>query len=367
MSVKFLDLYTQYHTIQTEIKQALDEVLTSCAFTAGPFVKNFEQSFAKLHNVPFCVGVNNGTSALHIVLMALNIGHGDEVIVPANTFFATAEAVSLAGATPVFVDCEDTFYNIDTTQLKQAITSKTKAVMGVHLYGQPANLHTLKTFCDTHQLHLIEDCAQAHLATYQKTPVGNTGIAGCFSFYPGKNLGAYGDAGAVITHDEKLYNKLLALRDHGSHKKYHHDYVGHNYRMSGFQGAVLNVKAQYIRDWTQQRIHHAQHYDDMLQGIHDIVLPQRMTDAQHVFHLYAIQAPHREDLIAYLNKQGIQTGIHYPIPCHLQKAYQHLGYSKGDFPVTEYLANRILSLPMYPELNEQAIATVCQHIRTFYG
>lgn len=366
MRVDFLDLKVQYLSIQSEIQAQLLAVLDSCAFTGGKFVQQFEAQFSELHQVPFCVGVNNGTSALHLTMLALDIGPGDEVIVPTNTFFASAEAVSLAGAKPVFVDCENEFYNIDPKQLEQALTPKTKAVIGVHLYGQPANMQALTTFCQQHGLFLIEDCAQAHLAEYQDIPVGNFGIAGCFSFYPGKNLGAYGEAGAIVTKDEALYKKMCAIRDHGASQKYHHDYIGHNYRMSGFQGAVLGVKAKYIQAWTDARIHNANLYDQLLKDVSEIQLPKRRADSKHVYHLYVIQTSERDALMAYLNEQGIFCGIHYPIPCHRQKAYEHLQLPEGSFPVAESTAKKILSLPMYPELTEEKIQYVCDHIQQYF-
>lgn len=366
IAVPFLDLKAQYRSIKPEVDAAIMNVLEHAAFVAGPNVARFEEGFARLHHVPYCVGVNSGTSALHIVLMALDIGPGDEVIVPANTFFATAEAVSLTGARPVFVDCEETYYNLDPAQLEAAITPQTRAVIPVHLYGQPAEMAPIQAIAEKHRLHLVEDCAQAHLATYQGQSVGSFGVAGCFSFYPGKNLGAYGEAGAVVTRDEALYRKMMALREHGSSRKYYHHLVGHNYRMEGIQGAVLDVKLKYIADWTRRRQENAQWYRECLQAIPELILPAERADSTHVYHLYAVRVQRREELIQFLQAADIQTGIHYPVPCHLQEAYANLGHQAGDFPVAERCANSELSLPMFPELTREQIEYVSDAIRRFY-
>jgi dTDP-4-amino-4,6-dideoxygalactose transaminase len=366
MKVNFVDLKAQYLSIKDEIDEAIQNVIDNTAFVAGPFVKEFEENFAEAHNAKYCVGVNSGTSALNISAMALNIGADDEVIIPTNTFFATPEAFSLTAATPVFVDCEDSFYNIDPGKIEAAITEKTKAVVAVHLYGQPAKLDQIKEITDKHNLILIEDCAQAHTAEYKGKPVGTTGNVGCFSFYPGKNLGAYGEGGAVITNDEALYKRILALRDHGSSQKYYHDYIGHNYRMEGFQGAVLNVKLKYIHEWTESRRKNANLYCKYLSDIKEVILPKEMEDVKHVYHLFVVRVPQRNELMAYLKENNIYTGIHYPIPCHLQKAYEFLDYKEGDFPNAEKFAKEIVSLPMFAELKEEEIAFVAEKIREFY-
>ncbi|MBF0301285.1 MAG: aminotransferase class I/II-fold pyridoxal phosphate-dependent enzyme [Oligoflexia bacterium] len=366
INVNFVDLKRQYHTIKEEIHTAIDNVIGKTAFAAGPFVKEFEENFAKAHDVSYCVGVNSGTSALHIAMMALGITHGDEVIVPANTFFATPEAVSLTGAIPVFVDCEDRFYNIDVKQIEKAISAKTKAIIPVHLYGQAASILELKKIADKHKIHLIEDCAQSQLATLDGKKVGSFGIMGCFSFYPGKNLGAYGEAGAVTTNDSELYAKLLALRDHGSSKKYYHDYLGHNYRMEGLQGAILNVKLKYLDEWNEKRRNNAHLYKKHLEDCDQIILPEEFSNAKHVYHLFIVRVQRREELIKYLQDNGIHTGIHYPIPCHLQNAYKFLDYKKGSLVNSERFADEILSLPMYPELTEEEIKYVSLFVKKFY-
>jgi dTDP-4-amino-4,6-dideoxygalactose transaminase len=366
MKVNFLDLKSQYLSIKDEIDNAIQQVLDRSAFAAGPFVKEFEENFAKAHNAKFCVGVNSGTSALHIAFMALGIKPGDEVIVPANTFFATPEAVSLTGAIPVFVDQESRYYNINVEQISKAITLKTKAIVAVNLYGQPAQLDKIKKIADDNKLLLIEDCAQSHLSTYKGKFTGTFGLLGCFSFYPGKNLGAYGEGGAVITDDEELYRKMLALRDHGSSKKYYHDYIGHNYRLEGIQGAILNVKLKHLEGWTATRRKNAELYRKYLKDIPEVILPEEMNDGKHVYHLFVVRVPRREELIQFLQEKGIYTGIHYPIPCHLQKAYSFLNYQVGSFPVAEKFASEILSLPMSEQLKEEEIIEVSGKIKEFF-
>jgi dTDP-4-amino-4,6-dideoxygalactose transaminase len=366
MKINFIDLKAQYLSIKEEIDEAIQSVLNSSSFSSGPFVKSFEENFARIHNSKYCVGVNSGTSALHITMWALGIGDGDEVIIPTNTFFATPEAVSLCGATPVFVDCEPEYCNIDTKKIEQAITKKTKAIIAVHLYGQPVKLNEIKSITEKNKLHLIEDCAQAHLSEYKGKLVGTYGICGCFSFYPGKNLGAYGEAGAVLTNDEGLYLKMQALRDHGSSKKYYHDVIGHNYRMEGMQGAVLDVKLNYLKKWTEQRRKHAELYKKYLADVQDVILPLEMPQTKHVYHQFVIRSPKRDELMIYLKENEIYTNIHYLVPCHSQKAYNFLHPLNEKFAVSEKYSREILSLPMYPELTEEEINYVCQKIREFH-
>ncbi len=363
MKVPFVDLKAQYASIKDEVRPALDAVLESCAFAGGPFVAQFEEAFAKAHGAAFCVAMSSGTAALHAAMLALEIGPGDEVIVPANTFFATAEAVSLAGATPVFVDCEARYYNLDPERVADAITPRTRAIAPVHLYGQPAQLGAIVKIATDRGLALIEDAAQAHLATYDGAPIGTVGAMGCFSFYPGKNLGAYGEGGAVLTNDPALADVLRELRNPGSTVKYRHRIVGHNYRMSGFQGAVLDVKLKHLAGWTAARRRSAALYREHLAGIEGISLPAQMEGVEHSYHLYVVRSQDRDGLAAHLKERGIATGLHYPVPCHLQPAYASLGGAKGDHPVSERLAGEILSLPMFPELTEEQIAYVAEQIR----
>ncbi len=366
MQINFIDLKKQYLSIKPEIDAAIQDVLDQTAFAGGPFVDAFEKKFALAHQSKHCIAVNSGTAALHALLMALDIGPGDEVIVPANTFFATPQAVSLVGATPVFVDCEKEYYNIDPDSIEKAITSKTKAVFAVHLYGQPAQMNALKEVADRNGILLLEDCAQAHLALYEGTPVGNFGLAGCFSFYPGKNLGAYGEGGAIITNDDELAAKLKLIRSHGSEQKYYHEMIGHNFRMEGLQGAILDVKLKYLLQWTETRIKNAGIYKELLKDAGDIITPEVLPDVKHVYHCYVIRTARRNELMKFLNENGIATGIHYPIPCHLQKAYSAMNLRKGSMPVSEKIAEEIISLPMSEQLQEPEIEYICKKIKAFF-
>ena len=362
MRVDFLDLRAQYAAIKPEVDAAIQKVLDSCAFSSGPFVASFEKDFAAAHQAGYCVAVNSGTSALHVAMMALGIGPGDEVIVPTNTFFATPEAVSLTGATPVFVDCDPRTCGIDVAQAEAAVTPRTKAVVAVHLYGQPADLKPLMGLTSRRKLLLIEDCAQSHIAEYEGRPVGTFGVCGCFSFYPGKNLGAYGEGGAVLTGDPELARKMRALRDHGAHEKYHHDFIGHNYRMEGIQGAVLGVKLGHLRRWTDARRAHAALYREQLQGIPGLVLPEELPGTEPVYHLFVVRGPERDRVMKALAASDIHTGIHYPVPCHLQKAYA--GLPRKTLPVAERYAGELLSLPMFAELTAAQIACVAETFRS---
>jgi dTDP-4-amino-4,6-dideoxygalactose transaminase len=366
MKVNFVDLKVQYLSIKDDIDKAIQAVIDKTAFAAGPFVKSFEENFAKAHKAKYCVGVNSGTAALHIAMWALGVGPGDEVIVPTNTFFATPEAVSLCGATPVFIECESAYYNIDPARIEEAVTPATKAIIPVHLYGQAARMDAIRAIADRKKLLVVEDCAQAHLTEFRGTPVGTFGVCGCFSFYPGKNLGAYGEGGAVLTNDEGLYKKMMALRDHGSDRKYYHDYVGHNYRMEGIQGAVLDAKLKHLPAWTEMRRANARLYRKYLAGIEQVVAPAEMPEATHVYHLFVVRVQRRDGLKDFLQENGVFTGIHYPVPCHAQKAYESLR-AKKSLPLSEKLAGEILSLPMYPELREEEIRYVCDKIREFYA
>lgn len=367
MIVPFVDLKTQYMNIKDEILPEIHNVLESCAYILGPNVEEFEGQFAKMHQAKYCLANSTGTDSLHLAMMALNVGAGDEVLVPVNTFFATAEAVSLTGANPVFIDCDPDYYNIDFSNIEAAITSRTKGIIAVHLYGQPANLEPIINIARKHNLWVIEDAAQAHCAEYKNRRVGSIGLIGCFSFYPGKNLGAYGEGGAVLTNDDQLYKKMKMIRDHGSSQKYHHELIGHNYRMEGIQGAVLSVKMRYIDQWTELRRKNAFLYSELLSDIPGLITPKEMESVRHVYHLYVVQIQKRNKLQVFLSEQGVSTGLHYPIPLHLQRAYEFLGYKKGDFPTAELQMDRILSLPMYPELSESQIRYVTEKIKEFYS
>ena len=366
MIVPFLDLKTQYQSIKDEINPAIQKVLESASFVLGNAVSDFENGFKREHNVRHCFGVSSGTDGNHMALWGLGVGPGDEVIIPANTFIATAWGATLCGAIPVFVDCDSESYNIDPNRVEEKITSRTKAVVAVHLYGQPADLDPLMAITRRHNLFLVEDCAQSHIAEYKRKRVGGLSHASSFSFYPGKNLGAYGEGGAVVTNDDALSRTFRMMRDHGAERKYDHEIHGHNYRMEGIQGAVLGVKLKHLASWTEARRQHAKRYNELLKGIHLLVTPLEMTYARHVYHLYVIRTPQRDRLQKYLESKGIGSGLHYPVPLHLQKVFKDLGYKKGDFPATEQLANECLSLPMYPELTDDQIDFVCDTIRAFY-
>ena len=374
MQIPFLDLKVQYNSIREEVNKAIQNVLDNTAFVLGKSVVDFEKNFAAAHDVKHCIGVSSGTDGNHVGLWALGLSPGDEVIIPANTFIATAWGATLCGAKPVFVDCEKDSYNIDPVKVEEAITPKTKVIVAVHLYGQPANLDPLREIANNHKLYLVEDAAQAHIAEYRGKRVGGLSDAASFSFYPGKNLGAYGEGGAVTTNDDELADKAKMLRDHGARQKYVHESFGHNYRMEGIQGAVLGVKLKYLDKWTEGRRRVAEKYKERLTNIEQIVLPVEMPYAKHVYHLYVIQVKSqkskvknqkRDELQKFLSDKGIATGLHYPIPLHLQKCFNELGYKKGDFPVTENLATSGLSLPMYPELTDEQIDHICDSIKSF--
>jgi dTDP-4-amino-4,6-dideoxygalactose transaminase len=374
-SVTFLDLKAQHHEVYNEIDDRMTDIMTNTGFILGPHVQEFEERFAEFHGAQYCVGVSSGTDALHVALLALGIGPGDRVVVPVNTFMATPEAVSLTGALPVFVDMEPRTYNLDCKKLKALLQNQEKdmgqgsgnikAIIPVHLYGQPANMKDIMAIAKTYHLKVIEDCCQAHLAGYDNRLVGNFGDFGAFSFYPGKNLGAYGEAGALITHDEGLYQRAKLFRQHGETERYHHQVIGHNFRMSAFQGAVLNAKLGYLRGWTEKRRANARLYNELLKDMTDIRIPEELDKTYCVYHLYVIRHDDRDGLQTYLREKGIATGLHYPIPLHMQVAYRFIGHSEGDFPVAEKAARRILSLPMYPELKERQIRYVAEMIKSY--
>jgi len=367
MKVPFVDLKAQYYSIKEEIDGAVLNVLANTSFILGKSVADFEQEFAKTHSAKYCYCVSSGTAGNHLVLWALGVGPGDEVIMPVNTFIATAWGATLCGAKPVFVDCDERSFNIDPAKVEEKITPRTKAIVAVHLYGQPADMDPLREIARKHDILLVEDCAQAHLAEYKGKRVGSLSAASSFSFYPGKNLGAYGEGGAVMTDNQDLAAKFKMMRDHGTSTKYYHDTEGHNYRMEGIQGAVLGVKMRYIAKWTDARRSHASAYTKLLKNTDGIITPEEMAFAKHVYHLYVIRVKNREQLQKHLDSKGIATGMHYPVPLHLQKVFKDLGYKKGDFPVAEQVAEEMLSLPMYPELTDEQISYVCDAVKEFAG
>lgn len=350
--IPLVDLKVQYRSIKAEVDKAIENVLTNTAFIMGEEEKSFEKEFAAFCGAKHCVGVGNGTDAIQVALHTLDTGPGDEVITASHTFIATAEPVSVIGAKPVFIDVNPKTYTIDVSQIEKAITSKTKAIIAVHLYGQPADMDPILAIAEKHNLKVIEDCAQAHGAEYKSRRVGTLGHMACFSFFPGKNLGAYGDAGAVVTNNDELGLKAKMYANHGRTKKYEHDFVGINSRLDNLQAAILRVKLRRLDEWTQKRIEKAKIYDEAFKGNSAIVTPEVAEGNKHVYHLYVIRVKNRQALQAKLKEAGIATGIHYPIPLHLQPAYKHLGYKKGDLPVTEEIVDEILSLPIYPELSE---------------
>jgi dTDP-4-amino-4,6-dideoxygalactose transaminase len=364
MTIPFVDLKIQYQSIKDEIQTAIGDVLDNTAFVLGPAVKTFEESFAEYVGAKYCVALNSGTAAVQLAVQACGIGPGDEVIVPANTFFATAEGVSTAGATPVLVDADPVSYNIDVTKIEAAITPRTRAIMPVHLYGQSADLDPILELAERRNLLVIEDAAQAHGSLYRGRKVGALGQVGCFSFYPGKNLGAYGEGGAIVTNDENVARQARLLRDHGSERKYHHEIVGYNFRLEGIQGAVLNVKLKYLDQWNDLRRQHAAQYTELLTGS-GLILPREMDYARPVYHLYVVQTEDRDGLQKALADADVQTGIHYPIPIHLQPAYASMGHKAGDFPEAELQARRVLSLPMFPELTSEQVEQVALAVRGF--
>jgi dTDP-4-amino-4,6-dideoxygalactose transaminase len=361
MKVPFVDLKALHAPISADLSNAIDRVMRNTAFIQGAEVKAFEDAFAKYIGVRHCVAVNSGTAALHLALLGLGIGPGDEVITVSHTFIATSEAISAVGARPVFVDIDPVTYMMDPAKVEAAITSRTRAILPVHLYGYPANMDALLAIAKRHNLQVVEDACQAHGAKYKGRMAGSMSVAGCFSFYPGKNLGACGEGGAMVTNDDALMQKVRMLREHGSVQKYVHVLPGYNFRLEGLQGAVLAVKLPHLDSWNDRRRAVAKRYGQLLAG-QGIELPTEESHAHHVYHLYVIQTDDREGLRDFLAQRGIETGLHYPIPLHQQEAYASLGYRTGDFPVTEKATQRILSLPMYPDMPMEAVDYVSEAI-----
>ena len=355
--IPFLDLKAQYREIKPQVDAAVARVIESAQFVLGPEVAAFEERFAAYCGVRHCVAVNSGTSALHLALLAAGVGSGDEVITVSMTFVATTAAILYCGAKPVFVDVDPDTWTMDPNSVKAAITPRTKAILPVHLHGLMADMDPIIEVADRAGLIVIEDAAQAHGSEYRGLRAGSIGDIGCFSFYPGKNLGAYGEAGAAVTNSSDLARQLALLRDWGQESKYNHVLPGYNFRMDGIQGAILNVKMAYIESWTEARQAVASHYDRLLARA-QFKRPAPPPHCRHVYHVYAVEVEHRDQVQKALSAAGIGTGIHYPVPVHLQKAYGELGYGRGDFPVTEAIANRFLSLPIYAELQPEQVANV---------
>ncbi len=362
MNVPFLDLKAHHVTHRSELTTAIHEVIDAAAFAGGPFVSRFEADFAAFCVTPHGVGVGSGTDALWLTLEALGIGPGDEVITVPMTFIATAEAISRTGARPVFVDIEDVTYTMDPEGLERAVTPRTRAIIPVHLFGQMADMDPILEFARTRNIAVVEDAAQAHGARYGGHPAGSLGTAGCFSFYPGKNLGAFGEAGAVVTCDRALADRIRMLLDHGQARKYHHTQLGWNCRMDGIQAAVLQVKLRHLEHHNEMRRRHAAHYARALAGIPHLVLPTCAQGRTHARHIYAIRIPDRGPFMHHLESLGIGCGIHYPVPVHLQEAYAALGHRPGSFPVAERCAAEFVSLPMFPELTSEQIDAVAHAV-----
>ena len=360
--VPYLDLQAQYHGIRSEVLTALGEICESGRFAQGPATLDFETKFAAYCGADHCVSLNSGTSALHVALRCLDVGPGDEVISVGMTFIATAWAISYVGATPVFVDIDPARRTMCPAKLEAAITPRTKAIIPIHLYGMPADLNAIKTIADRHGLPIIEDAAQAHGARYRGKRVGQFGQIACFSFYPSKNLGAYGEGGALVTSDEAIAHRARSLRDHAQNQKYLHDEIGYNYRMDSLQAAVLAIKLERLDAWNAARVDRAACYTELLKGS-SYKLPVQPSDSECVWHCYVIETPERERVRSALQDAGIDTAVHYPVPVHLQKVYAHLGYRAGDLPVTEMLCQQCLSLPIYPELSKEKIYSVASVLR----
>ena len=367
MKIPFVDLKSQYRSIKQHIDAAIENVITETAFIGGKYVTIFEKEFAALYGAKHCISCANGTDSLYVIMKMLGIGNGDEVITVANSWISSSETISQTGATPVFIDIHPDFYSIDESLIETKITPKTKAIMPVHLQGQSCNMDTIMALSVKHNLYVIEDCAQSHFSQFQSTYLGTIGIASSFSFYPGKNLGAYGDAGCILTNSDALAEKCKMYARHGALIKHQHQIEGINSRLDGLQAAILSAKLPYILQWTEQRIANAAYYNQVLASIKEIVLPQVRSSSKHTYHLYVIRCKNRDGLAKFLKEQGIETAIHYPMPLPEMQAYQYLGYQPQDFPVSHQYKTEILSLPIYPELSHEQIDYIAQQIQTFYN
>jgi dTDP-4-amino-4,6-dideoxygalactose transaminase len=365
VQIPFADLKANYTSIKSEIDEAVHRTLESGWFILGREVQAFESEFATYCGTKHCIGVGNGLEALHLILRGHGIGAGDEVILPANTYIATALAVSYAGATPVLVDANEQTYNIDVTKIERAITPRTRAIMPVHLYGQPADMHPICALAQTYNLKVVEDNAQAHGATYKRKRTGGLGDAAGVSFYPSKNLGAYGDGGAVLTNDDELAERIRKIRNYGQRTRYYNDYKGFNSRLDEIQAAILRVKLKHLDSWTERRRAKASKYMEYLSSVPSLVLPKTLDETWPVYHLFVIRHRQRDALQAHLEKNGVGTLIHYPLPLYLQKAYADLNIGRGTFPVTERLATEVLSLPLYPEMSDEVVRRVASYVKEY--
>lgn len=366
MHVPLVDLYRQHAQVESELQQAFEDVLKKSNFIGGAWLERFENDFAKYCGSRFALGVSSGTAALELAMRACHVGPGDEVLVPAFTFVATAASVNAVGAAPIFVDVDPRFYTLDVGSAEARTSPKTKAIIPVHLYGQIADMERVAEFARRHSLVVIEDAAQAQGARFRAKPVGSWSQAAAFSFYPSKNLGALGDAGAVITEDAAMAHQIRLLRNHGSFRdKYCHEVIGHNHRLDSLQAAALAVKLKYLDEWNDCRRQTASRYREALQDL-DLILPDERPDSRHVYHLFVVRTLGRDALRQFLHQKGVETGIHYPVPLHLQTAYRPLGHIEGDFPVSEQLAREVLSLPMFPGITSAEMGRVIECLREFY-
>src|SRR5574337_667635 len=366
MKIASLDLKRQYESIREEVNNAVLEVLASQSFILGPFVESFEQKVAKYCSVRYAIGISSGTDAILLALMACGVKNGDEVITTPFTFFATAGSIVRLGAVPVFVDIDPDTYNIDVNKIAPAVNKKTKAILPVHLYGQCASMDAILEIAHTNGFMVVEDAAQAIGAIYKGKNAGSLGDIGCFSFYPTKNLGGYGDGGLVTTNDDKLAEFVKILRVHGSKPKYYHSYIGINGRLDAIQAAVLSVKLKYLNDWSESRRWVASYYSEHLKEL-PIRLPKIESYNTHIFHQYVIATTQRDELIQYLKQQGIETAVYYPVPLHLQRCFEYLGYKEGDLPESEKASRETLALPIFPEITQKEQDYVIGHIKNFFA
>lgn len=358
MKIPFVDLTAQYQSIKNEIDNAIKNVIDETAFIKGKYVDDFERNYENVYGIKHCISCANGTDAIYIALKALGIGPGDEVITVANSWIATAETITQAGAKPVFVDIDPDFFTINVNLIEQKITTKTKAIIPVHIFGQACDMDSIMSLCKKYNLYLIEDCAQAHFAEWDGKRVGTFGDIATFSFFPSKNLGAYGDAGGIVTNNSDLARKMRVYSNHGALKRHEHEIEGINSRMDGIQAAILSIKLKYIQNWNLLRIKNANYYNEILKGIPDLITPEVYTKSKHVYHLYVVRVKNRDKIISVLEQNGIGNGIHYPMPLPFLKAYEYLAHKPSDFPVAYEYKNSILSLPMYPELSTSQMDTV---------
>lgn len=366
IDIPFVNLRVQYASLKREIDAKISLLVSNADFILGKDLEEFEREFAEFCGIRYCVSVSSGTDAIAIALKAMGIKYGDEVITVPNTFIATVEAISLVGARPVFVDISEEDYNINVNLIREKITSKTKAIIPVHLFGLPADIKGVIDVASSSNLFVIEDACQAHGAEFENKKVGTFGSIGCFSFYPAKNLGAYGDGGAMVTGNEELYRKMLALRSHGEVEKNKHEIIGSTNRLDNLQAGILRVKLKYLNRWNEKRRENAAIYRKYLSGM-ELIVPEELEGRKHVYHIFAIRVKNRDKIKRELFNRGIATGVHYPTPVHLQKAYSFLGYRRGDFPVSEKVAEEILSLPIFPELTENQIKYVCDSLKEVIG